>query len=286
MIGIVIAGIIIAFILFAITEMKKQGKTKMLKFTTFKPIPDRFTTIEQVQQALREAGLESSNLILGIDYTGSNSWTGTVTFGGKNLHHIAQGTQNPYQRVIQILGETLTPFDDDNMIPVYGFGDVTTTDRLVFPFYEDGKPCNGFEEVIYRYNEITPNVQLSGPTSFEPLIKKAIEIVKEEKSYHILVIIADGQVTDERATMNAIVEASNYPLSIVMVGVGDGPWAAMEKFDDGIPARKFDNFQFVPFDEILKKYDGSRPIFALHALMEIPDQYKAIKTLGLLNSVK
>jgi E3 ubiquitin-protein ligase RGLG len=35
-------------------------------------IKDKYKTIEEVQQALRTSGLESSNLIVGVDYTGSN----------------------------------------------------------------------------------------------------------------------------------------------------------------------------------------------------------------------
>ena len=78
---------------------------------------------------------------------------------------------------------------------------------------------------------------------------------------------------------------SRYPLSIVLVGVGDGPWDTMRQFDDNISARAFDNFQFVNFTEIMgKNIDAGRKEaeFAVSALMEIPSQYKATLALGLL----
>lgn len=44
---------------------------------------------------------------------------------------------NPYQTVMSILGKTLEAFDDDNMIPAFGFGDIETSDQSAFPFYPD-----------------------------------------------------------------------------------------------------------------------------------------------------
>jgi E3 ubiquitin-protein ligase RGLG len=126
----------------------------------FKSIKDRFETIEEVQEALRKAGLESSNLIIGVDFTISNTSAGKTTFNGQSLHSLSPHQLNPYQYAIKILGETLSVrhlhlprrfctfhfispqslrilqvFDDDGLIPAFGFGDKQTQDKSVFPFF-------------------------------------------------------------------------------------------------------------------------------------------------------
>lgn len=278
------------------------GRTPQSKWNVEKKysrIDDNYSNIDQVTDALASAGLESSNLIVGIDFTKSNEWTGARSYQRRCLHHI--GTElNPYEQAISIIGRTLSSFDEDNLIPCFGFGDASTHDQEVFNFFPDDRFCNGFEEVLTRYRELVPQLRLAGPTSFAPVIEMAITIVEQSGGqYHVLLIIADGQVTrsvdtesgqlstQERRTVDAIVKASEYPLSIILVGVGDGPWDMMREFDDNIPARAFDNFQFVNFTDIMSKnMERSRKeaAFSLSALMEIPSQYKATLELQLLGS--
>lgn len=280
----------------SVTRMptKKEEKPKAHKYSF---IPDQFKTLDQVTTALREAGLESSNLIVGIDFTKSNEWTGRQSFNGRSLHAIGS-IQNPYEQAISIIGRSLSPFDDDNLIPCFGFGDASTHDRNVFSVHENHRPCHGFEEALQRYREIVPHLSLAGPTSFAPIVEAAMGIVENSGGqYHVLVIVADGQVTrssnptpgqfspQEQKTIDAIVTASEYPLSIVLVGVGDGPWEMMQQFDDNIPRRKFDNFQFVNFTKLMSRnleQSEKEAAFALAALMEIPFQYKATMELKML----
>eukprot|EP01025_Chloroclados_australasicus_P016441 TRINITY_DN1826_c0_g1_i1.p1 TRINITY_DN1826_c0_g1~~TRINITY_DN1826_c0_g1_i1.p1 ORF type:complete len:323 (-),score=41.31 TRINITY_DN1826_c0_g1_i1:516-1484(-) len=253
-------------------------------------IPNVYESFDQVQDALRKQGLESSNMIIGIDFTKSNEWSGKDSYYGLNLHSLNGKVLNPYEEVMTVIGQTLTYFDEDKLIHTYGFGDATTRDEHVFSFFPHDQPIFELKNVVSRYRQIAPNLTLSGPTSFAPIIRRALDVVHEsENRFHILLIIADGQISQEcmKDSIDAIVEASSYPLSIIMVGVGDGPWDEMKGFDDRIPQRQFDNFQFVNYTKEMQKlgqYDVEKrqATFALHSLMEVPEQYKIIKNLGLL----
>ncbi|KAK5966270.1 VWFA domain-containing protein [Trichostrongylus colubriformis] len=268
-------------------KLRKQSSLlSVMGVTSMQEILLTIDSLDTLSDAMRKAGLENTNMIFGIDYTASNKYQGEDSFGGRSLHTIHPNIMNPYQQVITILGRTLAPFASTGCIPLYGFGDAKTGDWSVFPLKQDGD-CRTLEEVLKIYNEVTPTVDLSGPTNFAPLIYQAMEICQKANDYHILVIIADGQVTNERATRRAIVQACQYPLSIIVVGVGDGPWEMMRVFDESLPKRPWDNFHFTEFHEIMRRASGQAEgdvKLAVQSLLEIPDQYRCICELGLLKN--
>jgi len=136
----------------------------------------------------------------------------------------------------------------------------------------------------------------SGPTNFAPTINKINAIARQSTiiNYYILLIITDGQICDEDDTVNAVVESSYLPVSIIIVGVGNASFDAMnilDADDDRLVSKNGkkqirDNVQFVPFNEC--KNDGY--ILKKKVLEEIPDQIEEyckinnIKTIQLNNT--
>jgi E3 ubiquitin-protein ligase RGLG len=72
-------------------------------------IEDHFRNLDEVSKAIREAGLEKSQLIFGIDFTISNLENGTKTFNGRSLHYCDSTIKNPYQKVSDSLCSVTLP---------------------------------------------------------------------------------------------------------------------------------------------------------------------------------
>ncbi len=75
--------------------------------------------------------------------------------------------------------------------------------------------------------------------------------------YHILLLLTDGAINDMNATKDLIVECAKYPLSIIIVGVGNANFSLMNELDGdevvlrntrGEPSSR-DIVQFVEFNK-------------------------------------
>lgn len=222
------------------------------------------------------------NLITSIDFTASNKDPRNPS----SLHYFAPNgdSMNQYQSCIRSVGEILCPYDSDQLFPVLGFGaKIAGVVQHCFPLtFNPQAPCvRGLEGILGAYQNALMQVQLSGPTLFAPTIRYAsqlaVESFRESRTYTILLIITDGIINDMQDTADAIVDASALPISIIIVGVGNADFTAMNVLDaDDEPLvsrngtrESRDLVQFVPFNKFAKMHYS---ILATQVLDEIPRQ--------------
>jgi len=95
--------------------------------------------------------------------------------------------------------------------------------------------------------------------------------------YHIFVILTDGDIHDMPLTKDVIVEGSEFPLSIIIIGLGNSNFEKMIELDgddvilrntQGRPTRR-DIVQFVKFNDYRH---GSKQALAEQVLEEVPEQ--------------
>ncbi|KAL6576117.1 Protein BONZAI 3 [Orobanche hederae] len=175
--------------------------------------------------------------MVAVDFTASNGNPRSPD----SLHYIhTSGRLNAYQQAIREIGEVIQFYDSDRRFPAWGFGGRTPDGKMSHCFNLNGSPADfeveGVEGIMAAYTSALYNVSLAGPTLFGQVINKAADIASHSLSchqakYYVLLIITDGVVSDLQETINSVVRASDLPLSILIVGVGNADFKEMEILD-------------------------------------------------------
>ncbi|TMX02150.1 hypothetical protein EJD97_022553 [Solanum chilense] len=220
--------------LFISTAMGPKQENKVLKSQLF---------VESYSEKIQYTFLDylafgyELNFMVAIDFTASN---GNPRLPD-SLHYIdPSGRPNAYQRAILDVGEVLQFYDSDKRFPAWGFGARPIDGPVSHCFNLNGSSTycevEGIQGIMMAYVSALHNVSLAGPTLFGPVITSAAHIASQsltnnELKYFVLLIITDGVITDLQETKDALVQAADLPLSILIVGVGGADFKEMEILD-------------------------------------------------------
>uniref|UniRef100_A0A8C7C5Z3 Copine-2 n=1 Tax=Oncorhynchus kisutch TaxID=8019 RepID=A0A8C7C5Z3_ONCKI len=205
---------------------------------------------------------------VGIDFTASNGNPREAS----SLHFINPLGSNEYLSAILAVGQIIQDYDTDKMFPALGFGAQLPPDWKV-----------SVEGIAQAYSVCLPHIRFYGPTNFSPIIthvaRFATQALQQETAaqYFTLLIITDGVISDMDETRHAIVQAAKLPMSIIIIGVGNADFAAMEFLDgDSSVLRSYtgeeavrDIVQFVPFRDFR---NAPKETLAKSVLAELPQQ--------------
>ncbi|EFJ42927.1 hypothetical protein VOLCADRAFT_76928 [Volvox carteri f. nagariensis] len=270
-------------------ELGSQGGAAIpLKPPPGKRRPGNFGTlrVKYVVRELRPSFLDyivggaEVGFVVAVDLTASNGDPRLPT----SKHYISCAPTE-YEHAIMGVGQVLMHYDNDKMFPMLGFGGRKCSEKAASHCFTLGDgpdgSCTGISGLLAQYRRALVNYALSGPTYFAPVIREATRLAADSLraggpiKYTCLMILTDGEVMDVDATIEAIIDASALPLSILMVGIGCEEFGKLKMLDsdkrlltNGRRTAVRDIVQFVEFNRFA--CDGPR--LARELLAELPGQ--------------
>lgn len=137
--------------------------------------------------------------------------------------------------------------------------------------------------ILDAYKGCIPNLMLSGPTLLAPIVNAVTNSTRSQgcrqdnQRYTILLVLTDGAINDVDETINAIIDASREPMSIIIIGVGSADFTDMNVLDSdkgllkrGSKVAERDIVQFVAFKDNISR---GVPVVAQQLLAEVPTQF-------------
>jgi hypothetical protein len=190
-----------------------------------------------------------------------------------------------YEKSILTVGEIINCYGKEEVFPVYGFG-AENSDCFSCNF-EDNPEVTTIEGVLETYQLAHTIALPSETTNFNKIVKQAAKIAKESKAniYHVLLILTDDKIDDIHQTIREIIKASEFSLSIVIVGIGNYSFNVLSKLPKNqelLEKSKREILQFIPFE----KYKRNLKKLSQVVLEEIPLQVETFMRLNFLTPAK
>lgn len=91
----------------------------------------------------------------------------------------------------------------------------------------------GIDEVLNVLKNSFSNI-VGGPILLSPLLREAFKNIRSKEGstqYNVLLILTRGAIEDVDSVKNLIVEGSDLPLSIIIIGIGEGDFTMMKELD-------------------------------------------------------
>ena len=92
----------------------------------------------------------------------------------------------------------------------------------------------GVPNIVKAYKDSINGIGMGGPTLFAPILNEFLNYVnslRDTQQYPIMLILTDGAIHDMTLTRDLIYKLSKKPCSVIIIGVGNADFTAMDELD-------------------------------------------------------
>ena len=232
------------------------------------------------------------NTTLAIDFSETS---------GTKIHHLVKN-ETTFDALMNNFINLLAPYNEDEFFYIYGYGfqfkDNSKEVKNMFPISQEfDRPSVPKKNIKSAYYKFLDNIKFNNAkTNLDLIIKELNEKIKEDiddyevREYNVLLLFANNDITNEKEFYNEIILSSDLPISVVVIGLGKGPFTKLENAEnnfmkltdsDGNKAKR-KNFKFISFNKQGKNYQKT----VKNSLIDIPDQmieYLILKNINPSN---
>ncbi|ETN85652.1 Copine, partial [Necator americanus] len=187
------------------------------------------------------------------------------------------------QLAIRAVGGILRDYTPNRLFAAFGMGAKTPpTFQEAHEFHLNfniDPICRGLDGVIEAYRKAQSVVVPMKSAKFAPVVNSAIRLSLRSGfrglHYHVLAIFTRGTPTDIKELSAAMMGASDAPISIVVIGIGNGDFSQLLKLAAKRKEGTRSCLQFINITDIIESGNSpaeNRSRIAQKALRAIPEQ--------------